>query len=107
MLNQCVLVGRLFEDPVVEEENTGLILVVQNYEKNKDGEYDTDFIKCLVSKKFSNAISEYCKKDSVVGVRGRLKSIPGENNNYYVEVMAEKVTFLSAKSKEIGDIDEC
>lgn len=107
MLNQCVLVGRLFEDPIIEEENTSFILAVPNHEKNKDGEYDTDFIKCLVSKKISNAISEYCEKGSVIGVRGRLKTVAGENNNYYVEVMAEKVTFLSAKSKEIGDIDEC
>ena len=106
MLNQCVLVGRLFEDPVVEEENTSFIIAVQNYEKNKDGEYDTDFIKCLVSKKISNAISEYCEKGSVIGVRGRLKTVAGENNNYYVEVMAEKVTFLSAKSNEIGNNDE-
>lgn len=108
MLNQCVLIGRLFEDPIIEEENTSFILAVPNHEKNKDGEYDTDFIKCLVSKKISNAISEYCKKDSVIGVRGRLKSISGENNNnYYVEVIAEKVTFLSAKSNEIGNNDEC
>ena len=99
MLNQVLLVGRLFEDPIIEEENTSFILVVPNYEKNKDGEHETDFIKCLVSKKISNAISEYCEKGSVIGVRGRLKSILGENNNYYVEVMAEKVTFLSAKSK--------
>lgn len=27
----------------------------------------------------------------------------GENNNHYVEVIAEKVTFLSAKSNETGD----
>lgn len=105
MLNQVLLVGRLLEDPIIEEEDTSLILAVRNYKKNKDGEYDTDFIKCLVSKKISNAISEYCKKDSIVGVRGRLKTVAGEKNNYYVEVVAEKVTFLSAKSNEIGDND--
>lgn len=105
MLNQVLLVGRLSEDPIIEKENTSFILAVPNYEKNKNGEHDINFIKCLVSKKISNAVSEYCEKGSVIGVRGRLKTVAGEKNNYYVEVVAEKVTFLSAKSNEIGDND--
>lgn len=107
MLNQTVLVGRLTRDPELYETENGnkmtrLTLAVPRSYKNVDGEYDTDFINCKLWKGVAESTAEYCKKGDLVGLKGRLQSGSYENEQgtqYFTEVVAEKVTFLSSKSK--------
>lgn len=107
MLNQTVLVGRLTKDPELYETENGnkmtrLTLAVPRSYKNVDGEYDTDFINCKLWKGVAESTAEYCKKGDLVGLKGRLQSgsYEGEQGRqFYTEVVAEKVTFLSSKSK--------
>ena len=46
----------------------------------------------------------YCKKGDIVGIKGRLQTRVVEKDEnekkYYVEVVAERVTFLSSTSKD-------
>lgn len=109
MLNQIVLVGRLVEDLKLEElENgkkiTNLILAIPRNFKNADGEYDTDFIECVLWNGIAENATEYCKKGDIVGIRGRLENNSFENEDgskvYKAQVIAEKVTFLSSKKEE-------
>lgn len=99
MLNQIALVGRLTEIFILEEEGEkkGIITlgVPRNF-KNKEGIYETDFIKCYLSKYFHNNILEYLKKGDVIGVRGRLQTI--EDNK--LVVIVEKLSFLSSRVKQ-------
>lgn len=100
MLNQIVLVGRLVSDPQINEtENerkvTTITLAVPRSYKNMNGEYDTDFIPCILWNGIATNTCEYCKKGDIVGVKGRIQTT--ENK---IEIIAEKVTFLSSKSKE-------
>ena len=99
MLNQVVLVGRLTNNLIIEgnEENKKgeIVLAVQRPFKNKDGEYDTDFIPCVLYNMVAQNTAEYCKKGDIVGVKGRLQV---EDNK--VVVIAEKITFLSSKGGE-------
>lgn len=49
--------------------------------------------------------AEYCKKGDLIGVKGRIQSrqitLDEENKRQVVEVVAEKVTFLSSnRTKE-------
>lgn len=44
MLNQIVLVGRIVEDPTLEEGKGKMTIAVQRSFKNAEGEYETDFI---------------------------------------------------------------
>lgn len=107
MLNQAVLVGRIVRDPelyVTENGNkmTRMTLAVPRSYKNVNGEYETDFINCKLWKGIAENTAEYCKKGDLVGLKGRLQSgsYEGENGKqYYTEVVAENVTFLSSKSK--------
>ena len=53
MLNQTVIVGRLVRDPeLYETENgnkvTNITLAVPRSYKNVNGEYDTDFVPCVL-----------------------------------------------------------
>lgn len=108
MLNQVVLVGRLTRDlELVESENgknAVLELAIPRAFKNKDGEYETDFITCILWNTIAENTAEYCKKGDIVGVKGRLQNEVLETEDgtkkYLTRVMAEKVTFLSSRKPE-------
>ena len=109
MLNQIVLVGRLVRDPELKtgEKNKQymyITLAIPRSFKNINGEYDTDFIDCVLWDGVAKSTSEYCRKGDIVGVKGRVQSSTLENDDgtkkYYMDVIAEKVTFLSNTKKE-------
>ena len=111
MLNQVVIVGRLVRDPEckkLEDEKsvTNMTLAVQRSYKNADGVYDTDFIDCVLWDGVATTAAEYCKKGDVIGVKGRIQTSSYEKDgekHYKQEVIAERVTFLSSKSKDIEE----
>ena len=75
MLNQVVLVGRLTDDPKVEESENGtkystIVLAVQRTFKNSEGIYEADFIRCRLWNAIANSTSEYCHKGDIVGIKG-------------------------------------
>lgn len=108
MLNQTVLVGRLVKDPELYETESGnkvtnITLAVPRSFKNSNGEYDTDFINCVLWKGVAESASEYCHKGDLLGVKGRIQTRVIENDDdkkNITEVVAEKVTFLSSKQKD-------
>ena len=108
MLNQIVIVGRLVKDPELKETEKGkkvtnITLAVPRSYKNVNGEYDTDFIDCVLWTGVAENTAEYCKKGDLLGVKGRIQSRSyeiEEQKRYVTEVVAEKVTFLTNKSKE-------
>lgn len=109
MLNQIVLVGRLVKTPELIETEAGkkmssITLAITKSFKNAKGEYDTDLIDVVLWESIAVTTSEYCKEGDIVGVKGRIQShmIEAEDGNNYrkMEVVAEKVTFLSSKKEE-------
>ena len=108
MLNQVVLVGRLVRDPeLVENDNNKKIsritIAIPRSFKNMNGEYESDFINCILWDSIAKSTVEYCKKGDIVGVKGRIQSRTVEvddEKKYYVDVVAERVTFLSNKKND-------
>lgn len=109
MLNQVVLVGRIVYDLELKKNDNGkkfstLTLAIPRSFKNMEGNYDTDFIRCLIFDNVAENTNEYCKKGDIVGLKGRLQSRiieKGEKKENIMEVIGEKVTFLtSSKTKE-------
>lgn len=109
MLNQSILVGRIVKEPEVRETENGtkvtnITLAVQRPYKNVEGEYDTDFISCVLWKGIAETTAEYCKKGDLIGIRGRIQSkitdYPNDIKHNVMEVVAERVTFLSGKKQE-------
>lgn len=114
MLNQVILVGRLTRDIVVNKSDKGMrvatiTLAVPRSFKNVDGSYDTDFIDCVAFDVIAENTKEYCTKGDIIGVKGRIQSRlvekDGKKDNV-VEIIAEKVTFLSNKKDIISDEEE-
>jgi single-strand DNA-binding protein len=100
MMNQIILVGRLVKDPREERDGMLTLAIPRSY-KNADGVYETDFVPCRIWGNMAETTMEYCRKGDIVGVKGRLQSING-----MIEVVAEKVTFLSSKSSNNNERDD-
>ncbi len=106
MLNQIVLVGRLVRDIQVNSSDSGkkiatITLAVPRSFKNRDGIYETDFFDCTLWDTAAINTSNYCKKGDIVGIKGRIQSKIIEEddrpNKNEIQIIAEKVTFLSTK----------
>ena len=108
ILNQIVLVGRLTRDILVNKSDKGvkvatISLAIPRSFKNMEGGYDTDFVDCVAFDNIAENTKEYCGKGDIVGIKGRVQSRTIEKNGkteYLMEIIAEKVTFLSSKKGE-------
>ena len=95
MLNQIVIVGRITDDVVIRttknnKKVTKIVLACPRNYKNSEGKYDTDFIPIILYEGLAENTEKYCKKGSIVGIKGKVQI---ENNE--IKLIAEKVTFLS------------
>ena len=109
MLNQLVIAGRLTSNPEIKELENGkkvctITVAVPRSFKNADGIYETDFIRCTLWNGIADTTTEYCRKGDIVGVKGRIQTSTYENEkgekNYTMEVVAEKISFLSSGRKD-------
>ena len=107
-MNKIILVGRLTRDPEVRSTSTGAstanftVAVSRNF-KNKEGNYDADFLPCVAFRAQADFVSKFFKKGSLIGVEGR-----GQTRNYdaqdgtkrYVtEVVVENIEFVGGKNE--------
>ena len=108
MLNQIVLVGRLTRNIKINKSENGkkianISLAIPRSFKNMEGTYDTDFIDCIAFENIAENTASYCSKGDIVGVKGRVQSRVVEKDGkkeYLIDIVAEKVTFLSSRKKE-------
>lgn len=99
-MNNIFIVGRLTREPNVVETETGkkitnITLAVSRSYKNVDGIYETDFIPVILWNDLGSNVVDYCRKGDLLGVKGRLQNNDAGN----VEVVADKVTFLSSNPR--------
>lgn len=114
MLNQIILVGRLTRDITVNKSENGtkvatITLAIPRSFKNSDGTYDTDFVDCVAFDNIAENTSEYCSKGDIVGVKGRVQSRTIEKDGKketQVDIICEKITFLSSKPKDGKEGDD-
>ena len=114
MVNSVMLVGRLAQDIELKKLESGkevinVALAVPRSFKNPDGVYEADFFDCVLWEGLAKNASEYCKKGDTVGIRGRLQTSSFETDDgvkrKVVEVIVEKLTFLSSKKVEPKEVD--
>lgn len=104
MLNQVIVVGRLVEKPVLEENGNGrkysvVTLAVPRSFRNDEGVYDTDFIKFILWSSVAENTAEYCEKGDLLGIKGRLQCLGGSE----LQVVAEKVTYLASNKNNYNN----
>lgn len=110
MNNTVILVGRLVKDIEVRYTTEGIatseftLAVTRNYKDKKTGNYEADFIRVQVWRNTAEAMSKYCQKGDMVGVKGEWKheNYEDKDGNKRSEdyVLASNITFLQTNKKE-------
>lgn len=115
MNNNVFLVGRTVADPEIKELEDGkrvcnMTLAVPRSYKNAEGVYETDFVDCTLWGGIAETTTEYITKGDMIGVRGRIESRFYEKEDgtkqKVMSVIADKVSFLSSKAKEMIQPDD-
>jgi len=111
-MNCVILIGRLTKDPDLRYiPGTGnpvatFTVAVNRTFKNKEGNYEADFIPVQVWGKQAENCANYLQKGRQVGVSGRLQVRSYETQNgerrWVTEVVADRIEFLEWSSKENG-----
>ena len=104
MLNQLTLVGRLVSDLQLNEtenktKECNITLSIPRNYKNEDGIYETDYISIRLYNGIAENTMKYCKKGDLLGIKGRVQTKQEENKNT-IEIIAERVSFLTSKSNK-------
>lgn len=101
-MNKVLLVGNLVKDIelryTTNEKAVGKFTIAINREtKNKDGEYDADYINCVSFGEQAKALSEYLKKGTKVSVEGHIQTGSYEKDGkkvYTTDIVVEKIKFI-------------
>ncbi len=106
-INKVIIAGRLTADPELRKTQSGktvasFTVAVRRERKNKNGEYDSDFISCQVWEKTAETLAKYFAKGSEIAVFGSYT-----NNNYtdkdgvkrYSSVITVKEIVFGEKNK--------
>lgn len=108
-MNFTMLVGRLTKDSELrftenEKKVGNFTLAINRDYKNTNGEYETDFINCVVFGEQAETLNKYTQKGDLIGVQGRLQTRNYEDKegkkHYITEVLVNKVQFLSTKNPQ-------
>ena len=106
-MNKIILVGRLTKDPEVRTTSAGFntvnftVAVNRNF-KNKDGNYDADFLPCVAFRQTADFISKFFKKGNMICLDGRVQTrnydAADGSKRYVTEVVVENVEFVGGKN---------
>lgn len=112
MINNVTLIGRLTRDAELRYTPSNIataqfnIACNRNF-KNANGEYDADFINCVIWRQQAENLANWAKKGALIGITGRIQTRSYENQQgqrvYVTEVVSETFQLLeSRKDREAG-----
>ena len=112
MINNVTLTGRLTKECDLKYTQNGNAVASFTLAVNKaykrDGEPDADFINCVVWNKTAEALANYTRKGSLIGVTGSIQTRNYENQQgqrvYVTEVLVQKLVFLETQKNGSGDV---
>lgn len=106
MINNLTLIGRLARDAELRYTPSNIataqfnIACNRNF-KNSNGEYDADFINCVMWREQAERFCNWTKKGMLVGITGRIQTRSYEGNDgkrvYVTEVIAENFQVLEKR----------
>ncbi len=106
-MNRTILAGRLTADPDVRYTTgqepmavASYTLAVQRDFKNKDGEYEADFIRCKAFGKRGEFVEKYLHKGMKIIAEGRLQTGTYENDgqtHYTTDLIVDKHEFCESR----------
>lgn len=114
-MNKIILVGRMTKDIEIrytqnQKEVGNFDLAVNRNYKNANGEYDTDFFKCIAWGNLAKTIHTYTSKGSQIAIEGRVENRTYQandgTNRYVTEVVVEGMQLLDSKKNNTTNNQE-
>ena len=106
-MNSVCLVGRLTKDPELRTVNDDAVVnftvAVNRPFKNRNGEYDADFIRCNAWGKTATFIEQYFHKGKEIKIEGWIKTSrveKGGETKWYTDVEVRQAGFTGSKSDD-------
>jgi single-strand DNA-binding protein len=108
-MNKFIGLGRLTKDPELRSTQSGLkitsfTLAINRNFKNKDGNYDADFLNCQAFDKRAEFIEKYFKKGSMMVITARAQTRNYDDNDgkkrFVTEFIVEEVYFAGSNEKK-------
>lgn len=102
MINNLILVGRIYSEPEIvptkEEMNAKwgkFILAVERPFRNRNNDYEIDFITVKTWLANIENIKGLLKSDTIIGIKGRIQTFTTKNSDFhYTEIIADKITYI-------------
>lgn len=106
-MNRIVLTGHIVNEPVFKLGNSSNISIItltlasrRNF-KNKEGNYESDFLNLVAYRNTADFINKYFKKGDMICVEGRVQvrnyDDKDGNKRYVTEIVVESAEFVGAK----------
>lgn len=112
MMNCVQVIGRITAEPEVKVTQSGKSILsfsvaVQRDYKNRSGEYDTDFFRCVAYQSSADYLGKYASKGDLLAVSGALRQNTYENREgkkvSSVEISVASVQILNRKKSMAAD----
>ena len=106
-MNLFMGIGRITKKPELRYTTSNMAVVkftlaINRDTKNKQGEYETDFISCVAYNKTAELISKYLDKGSQIAIEGKIQTGSYEKDGkktYTTDIVVERLTFLEKKQE--------
>ncbi len=109
MINRTVLNGRITKQPELQYTNSNIafikfILAVPRNFPNASGEYESDFISCVVWRKTAEYMAKHINKGGLIGVEGRIQTGRYETDKgvtiYTTDIVIDQISKLDFEKKQ-------
>ncbi len=106
-MNKVFLMGRLTADPELRQTPAGVSLtsftIAVDRRFSKDGQRQTDFIRCTAWRQQAEFICKYFKKGSMICVIGNIQTRTWDGQDgkkqYATDIVVDEVHFTGSKSE--------
>lgn len=114
-MNEVQMIGRLTKQPQVTKTDKGVsvssfTLAVTRDFKNPNGDYDADFVPCVVWREQAENLVKYQKKGKLIAVTGRIQTRSYENNEgqkvYVTEIVVRSIQYLEKIERQENAIPQ-
>lgn len=107
-MNKVILKGNLVREPEIKANQNGdeyayFTIAVKRNNKNANGEYESDFLKCIAFGNNANVMKTYFKKGSGILIEGRLRTGSYEKDGervYTTDIPVDRIEFIDRVEKK-------
>lgn len=114
-MNKFLGIGRNTKDGEIRHNSQDVAmynntLAIKNNFKNKDGNYDTEFINYVAFRQTADYLNKYSKKGTLISIEGRVSSRNYEDKDkikrYVTEIIVENASVLEKKDDDVKEVNE-